>query len=175
MAPRKDKEIADALNTAMKCNLQGVGTAVLTDLICEYFCTSDDCNEDEFSVDSSGSETERHVDDSQVDIAFDDSFSVAASMVSFNNDDDDVEPQSSDLPMVSVDEVSVVMSDAVVKDFFNDVVCNDNIDEMDRIDNFSCGCHKNCLNDLLPELILSRRLNMKELTEGTNLCLFCFG
>ena len=123
MASRKDKD-ADALNAAMKSNMQAVGTAVLTELISDYFCTPDDCDEDEFSDDSSGSEMgaiERHVDNAQVDIGFDDTFSVAESMDSFNGNDD-VEPQLSDLPMVSVDKVSAVMSDAVVKDFVNDVV-----------------------------------------------------
>jgi hypothetical protein len=46
-------------------------------------------------------------------------------MDSFNGNDD-VEHQLCDLPIVSVDEVSAVMSDAVVEDFINDVVCNDN-------------------------------------------------
>jgi hypothetical protein len=76
MASRKDKEIADALNAAMKSNMHAVRTAVLTELINNYFCTPDG-DEDEFSDDSSGSEmgaTKRNVDDAQVDIEFDDTF-----------------------------------------------------------------------------------------------------
>src|SRR5688572_16726197 len=146
MSAKKEQEIADALNTALKCNLHGaIGSGALTELITEYFCTPDECDDtdSEDADDSSGSETdfnggEDHGTTDVVSSLFEEA------------------ELSTDIPVVSVDEVSnIVMMDAV-----NSVVCVDVDDEMERVKAFTCGCHRLCFNQLTQDVILRRRLDM---------------
>jgi len=170
MSAKKEKEIADALNTALKCNLHdAVGSAALTELITDYFCTPNE-HEDGEGSDSSSSETNFCDNDDNADIVLyyalnedaerlDGDLNVTTNSVSGLAEDAE---RLNDIPMVTVDEVSnVVMSNVL-----NHVVCAGVDDEMDRVKAFSCGCNTLCCNQFTQEFILRRRLDMKELTEG---------
>src|SRR6218665_1539413 len=173
MSAKKEKEIADALNTALKCNLHdAVGSAALTELITDYFCTPNE-HEDGEGSDSSSSETEFYDNDDNADIVsalvedaerLDGGHNVTTNSVSGLAEDAE---RLNDTPMVIVDEVSnVVMSNVL-----NHVVCTGVDDEMDCVKAFSCGCNTLCCNQFTQEFILRRPLDMKELTENAILIL----
>ena len=154
------------LNMALKCNLHdAVGSAALTELIMDYFCTPNEHKDGEGSY-SSRSETDFYDNN-------EDNADIVSALVEdaerLNGDHNGTTNSVSalvenaerlnNIPMIIVDEVSnIVMSNAL-----NHAVCTGVDDEMDCVKAFSCGCNTLCCNQLTQEFIFRRRLDMKEL------------
>ena len=143
MASDRECDVANALTLLAESNLSSIhSSSDLRKMVEDYFCAPSDAElESDSDSDSNCSDEERTTD---LEIA------------------DDLESENEE---VSVDKVTVVL-----KEVSSSYVSEDAATETDTVRNFRCSCQLNdggpCFSRYQPEDLLSRRMQMQELTTG---------
>lgn len=160
-----NKTIAEALNKLAKSNIEfraDVDERELRTLIDDYFGGAD-----EVESELSEGEIEEDFDArDEVDV----SSAVRPNLESSEESDGEVDDEG----LVVVSEVSSILGPSGNR--VPEAMCEDTDDERKRIAGFTCRCQHYqggpCFRQFSPDFVLSRRLEMKSLTEGTVLISF---
>jgi hypothetical protein len=147
----KEQRIAHALNAISRSNIRSAfGEADLNNLIADYFGKDDEAESD--YVDS-----ESESDGEPCETGDETTISVEGDS-----------PERGDDTLVTATEVADII-DASSRYIWS-TACDENQEELRRIESFNCGCtldHGNqCCKQFSPDLILGRSLDMQAFTEG---------